>query len=41
MLASVLVLLCLILLVAELATRGPLVEGNVTPRQVGPDALLS
>lgn len=25
----------------ELATRGPLVEGNVTPRQVGPDALLS
>jgi Ca-activated chloride channel family protein len=25
----------------ELATRGPLVEGNVTPRQVGPDALLA
>jgi hypothetical protein len=25
----------------ELATRGPLVEGNVIPRQVGPDALLS
>jgi Mg-chelatase subunit ChlD len=25
----------------ELATRGPLVEGNITPRQVGRDALLS
>ncbi|MCA1644837.1 MAG: VWA domain-containing protein [Chloroflexi bacterium] len=25
----------------ELATRGPVVEGNVAPRQVGPDALLS
>src|SRR5207245_8439154 len=25
----------------ELATRGPLVEGNVTPRQVSPDPTLS
>ena len=25
----------------DLATRGPVVEGAVTPRQVGPDAVLS
>src|SRR5205085_3093952 len=25
----------------DLATRGPVVEGNVVPRQVSPDALLS
>src|SRR5207249_2966816 len=25
----------------ELATRGPIVEGAITPRQVGPDAVLS